>query len=199
MEAFGQRNQGGTRADPGHIPIGRIVFTDVFHLLLIIPMVLLAACGLAEPSGPCAPVDVGGECFEPSEAGFVEHALTSAGAWPQLDDVVLTAGHVLEGTDLTNDTRTWVVPLLAGGEMVAVSRFIPVTDDEVKLGEVALLEEPMPPLPADLGGELVLYADSPHCFDNPQLECLFSEMAWAVRLDDGGFRLPSGAIVEEVD
>ena len=72
-------------------------------------------------------------------------------------------------------------------------------DHQVKLGEVALLEEPLPPLPADLGGVLVLYAEGPHCIDNRELECLFSELAWAVRLDDGRFRLPDGEIVEEVD
>lgn len=168
------------------------------RLLLSIPVVVLAGCGLVEPSGPCAPVDVGGECFEPSEEGFIGHALTSAEAWPQLDGVEVTADRVIEGTDVTNDMRTWVVPLLADGEMVAVSRFIPVADDQVKLGEVALLEEPLPPLPADLGGELVLYVDSAHCFDNPELECLFSELAWAVRLADGRFRLPDGEVVDEV-
>ncbi len=162
-------------------------------------MVVLAGCGLVEPSGPCAPVDVGGECFEPSEEGFIDHALTSAGTWPQLDGVALTADRVIEGADVTNDVRTWIVPLLSDGEMVAVSRFIPVTDDRVKLGEAALLEEPLPPLPADLGGEPVLYAASPRCHDNAELECLFSELAWAVRLDDGRFRLPGGEGVDEVD
>lgn len=159
----------------------------MYRLLLGIPMIVLAGCGLVEPSGPCAPVDVGGECFEPSEEGFIDHALTSAGAWPQLDGVERTADRVIEGTDVTNDMQTWVVPLLADGEMVAVSRFLPVTDHQVRLGEVALLEEPLPPLPADL------------CHDNPELECLFSELAWAVRLDDGRFWMPGGEIVDDVD
>lgn len=167
-------------------------------LLLSISAVVLAGCGLADPSGPCAPVDVGGECFEPSDEGFIDHALTSAGAWPQLNGVEVTADRVIEGTDVTNDMRTWVVPLIADGEMVAISRFIPVAANQVKLGEVALLEEPVEPLPDELGGELVLYVDSPRCIDNPDLDCLFSEVAWAVRLDDGRFRLPGGEIVEEV-
>lgn len=162
-------------------------------------VLVLVGCGLGpDPSGPCAPIDVGGECFEPSEEAFIDHALTSAAAWPQLAGVEVTADRVIEGTDVTNDLGTWVVPLTADGEMVAVSRFVPVADNQVKLGEVALLEEPLPPLPADLGGEFVLYVDSPHCIDNPELGCLFSELAWAVRLDDDRFRLPDGEIVEEV-
>lgn len=168
-------------------------------LRLGLTAVVLAGCGLGpDASGPCAPVDVGGECFEPSVERFIGHALTSAGAWPQLDGVELTADPVIEGTDLTNDLRTWVVPLVADGEIVAISRFVPVADDQVKLGEVALLEEPVAPLPADLGGEFVLYADSPRCIDNSDLSCLFAEYAWAVLLDDGRFRLPSGEVVDEI-
>jgi len=159
---------------------------------------ILAGCGLSERSGPCAPVDVGGECFEPTEAAFIRHALTSADAWPQLDDVDVTAQRVIEGFDLSGNTRTWVVPLSADGEMVGISRFVPVTDTQVKLGEVSLLEEPLPPLPSDFGGEFVLYVDSPNCIDNAGLECLFSEIAWAVRLDDGRYRLPAGEIVDEL-
>jgi hypothetical protein len=87
---------------------------------------VLAGCGLGpDASEPCAPVDVGGECFEPSEEQFIEHALASAGAWPQLDGVELTADVVIEGTDLSSSTPTWVVPLLAHGEVVAISRFVP--------------------------------------------------------------------------
>lgn len=110
----------------------------------------------------------------------------------------MTADRVIDGTDVTNDMRTWVVPLIADGEMVAISRFVPVADNQVRLGEVALLEEPLPPLPEELGGEFVLYVGSPHCIDNADLECLFTELESAVRLDDGRFRLPDGAIVEEV-
>ena len=84
------------------------------------------------------------------------------------------------------------------GEMVAISRFVRIADNQVKLGEVALLEEPLPPLPADLGGEFVLYVDSPRCIDNPQLSCLFGEYAWAVRLEDGRFELPDGEVVESL-
>lgn len=160
---------------------------------------VLAGCGLGpDASGPCAPVDVGGECFEPSDERFIEHALTSAGAWPQLDGVEMTADRVIEGTDLANDLRMWVVPLVADGKIVAISRFVPVADNQVKLGEVALLVEPLALLPADLRGEFVLYADSPRCIDNPEVSCLFAEHAWAVRLDDGRFRLPSGEVVDEL-
>lgn len=168
-------------------------------LLLSISLVVLGGCSLgADASGPCAPVDMGGECFEPSEEGFIDHALTSAGAWPQLDGLDLTADRVIDGTDLTTDSPTWVVPLVAEDEMVAVSRFVPVAGGQVKLGEVALLEEPLRPLPEGLEGEFVLYVDSPRCIDNPALDCLFSELAWALRLDDGRFRTPDGDIVETV-
>lgn len=168
-------------------------------LLLGLIALILAGCGVGpDQSGPCAPVDVGGECFEPSEEGFIDHALTSVGAWPQLGGIEVTADRVIEGTDLTNQMRTWVVPLIAGGEMVAISRFVPVADNQVRLGEVALLEEPLPPLPADLDGEFVLYVDGPHCIDNAELECLFTAHAWAVRLDDGRFRLPDGEVVDKV-
>lgn len=172
----------------------------VRSLLLGLGMLAITGCGMLgpEPSGPCAPVDIGGDCFEPSEEGFIDHALTSAGAWPQLDGVEVTADRVIEGTDVTNDTPTWIVPLIGGGEMVAISRFVPVADNQVKLGEVALLEEPLPPLPADLGGEFVLYVDSPRCIDNPEADCLFGELAWAVRLDDGRFRLPDGDVIDEL-
>lgn len=168
--------------------------------LMLAVVLLLVGCDLlgADPSGPCLPVDVGGECFEPSEEALIDHALTSAGAWRQLDGLELTADRVIEGIDLTNDTRVWVIPLVAEGEMVAVSRFVPVAGDQVKLGEVALLEEPLPPLPDVFGGEFVLYVDSPRCIDNPALGCLFSELAWAVRLDDGRFRTPDGEILEMV-
>jgi hypothetical protein len=66
-----------------------------------------------------------------------------------------------------------------------------VSGNLVKLGEVALLEEALAPLPVDLGGEFVLYADGARCIDNPDPSCLFSEYAWAVRLEDGRFRLPT--------
>lgn len=167
---------------------------------LLLGVLALVGCGIVapEPSGPCAPVDVGGECFQPSEEGFIAHAVTSAGAWPEPDGDEVTADRVIDGFDVTNDTRTWVVPLVAGGEMVAISRFIPVRDNQVKLGEVALLEEPLRPLPADLGGDFVLYVDSPRCIDNAGLDCVFSEYAWAVRLPDGRFRLPHGAVADDL-
>jgi hypothetical protein len=162
-------------------------------------VLVLAGCGLGpDASGPCAPVDVGGECFEPSEEQFIEHALASAGAWPQLDGVEVPADVVIEGTDLSSNRPTWVVPLLADGEIVAISRLVPVSGNLVKLGEVALLEEALAPLPVDLGGEFVLYADGARCIDDPDPSCLFSEYPWAVRLEDGRFRLPNGELVDQV-
>lgn len=167
-------------------------------LLLLAPcLVSLAGCGLLrpEPPDPCAPVDVGGECFTPSHEAFIAHALESAGAWPQLDGVALSADRVVEGDDLTNQSVTWVVPIVSEGRMVAISRFLPAGRGQVKLAEVALLEEPLPPLPDDLGGELVLFVN-PGCADDSDKACLFSEYGWALQLDDGRYRMPDGEVVE---
>ena len=132
----------------------------------------------------------------PSSDAFVEHAIASAAAWPQLDEMELLAATVIEGTDLSRDSTTWLVPLLSDGRMVAVSRFVPA-GEAAKLGEVALLEQPLDPLPEELPGELVLFVDVA-CADDPSIDCLFSELRWAVRLADGAFELPDGSIVEEL-
>lgn len=160
--------------------------------------VLLVACGVdgGDALGPCAPVDVGGECFDPAHDAFVEHALTSAGAWPQLDDVDLSADRVIEAVDHSEGSPTWLVPLTSGDRMVAISRFIPV-GDQVKLGEVALLEEPLDFLPGRFNGELVLFVDT-SCFEDASVDCLFSEMRWAVELPNGDFELPDGRVVERL-
>lgn len=150
-----------------------------------------------QSDNPCAPVDVGGECFEPSTEAFIEHALTSAGAWPQLDDHELEADRVIDATDLSNDSPTWLVPLLSDGRMVAISRFMSVDQDQVKLGEVSLLEEALDPVPAGFGGDLVLFKDVA-CAEDPSFDCLFNEVRWAVRLPDGTFELPDGSVVEEL-
>ncbi len=167
--------------------------------LVVLFAALLSGCGLlgTDELSPCAPVDVGGECFAPSEEAFIEHALTSAGAWPQLKGVKLSADRIIEGADLANNIETWIVPMLSDGRMVAVSRFVPVENGQVKLGEVALLEEPLPRLPDDLGGEFVLFIDV-GCIDDASAGCLFGEYRWAVRLADGRFQLPDGSVVDEV-
>ena len=160
---------------------------------------LLSGCGLLGPGelSPCAPVDVGGECFTPSHDAFIEHAILSSGAWPQLDGLEITADRVITGEHLDLNDPTWVVPLLADGEMVAISRFFQIDGDQVKLAEVALLERPLEPLPADLDGEMVLFVNI-GCVDDAGLECLFSEHGWALRLDDGRFRTPDGAVVDSL-
>ena len=160
---------------------------------------VLAGCGLmSDQSGdPCAPVDVGGDCFEPSPEAFIAHALRSAGAWPQLDGHNLEADRVIEATELSNDSATWLVPLLSNGRMVAISRFTSVDESQVKLGEVSLLEEPLDPPPPAFGGDLVLFEDVA-CAEDPSIDCLFNEMRWAVRLPDGTFELPDGSLVEDL-
>lgn len=158
---------------------------------------LLSGCGLLGPRelSSCAPVDVGGECFTPSHEAFIEQAIVSSGAWPQLDGMEITADRVITGEDLDLNRPTWVVPLLADGKMVAISRYLPVDGDQVKLAEVALLERPLEPLPADLDGEMVLFPDI-GCVDDAGVECLFSEYGWALRMDGGRFRTPDGAVVD---
>lgn len=68
---------------------------------------------------------------------------------------------------------------------------------ESKLAEVALLELPLPRLPDDLGGELVLFVNT-DCVDDPSRNCLFAEYGWAVRLADGRFKLPDDGVVESL-
>ena len=170
----------------------------VLRSLLFVVATIVSGCAMDRTGDPCAPVDVGGECFVRSEEAFVAHALESADAWPQLDGMELSAERVIGGTDVTRNTETWVVPLLDDeGQMVAISRFVPVGTDQAKLGEVALLEDPLPPLPDDLGGELVLF-ESRRCPDDPSAACLFVETGWAIRLPDGRFRLSNGEVLERL-
>jgi len=153
--------------------------------------------GCAAEQSRCSPVDPGGECFAPSEEAFIAHALTSATAWPQLDAVRVSADRVIEAVDLSTDSPTWLVPLMEGDRMVAISRFLPVGEDEVKLAEVSLLEEPLEPLPEQFAGELVLFADA-SCAEDPSIDCLFNEEHWAIALPNGTFELPDGSIVEQL-
>jgi hypothetical protein len=108
--------------------------------LLISLALSLSACSLLEP-GPqaCRPVDEGGECFTPSHEGFISHALASARAWPQLDGLAVEATEVIDAFDTESGQAIWIVPIRAGGKIVAASRFQTFADtDEVRLGEVAL-------------------------------------------------------------
>jgi len=167
------------------------------HRLAFALGIAFVLTGCAPEQSRCAPVDPGGECFAPSKEAFIEHALTSAMAWPQLDGVTVSANRVIEAVDTSTDSRTWLVPLMDGNRMVAISRFLTVGEDEVKLGEVSLLEEPLEPLPERFAGELVLFADA-SCAEDPSIDCLFSEERWAVALPNGTFQLPDGSVVEEL-
>lgn len=167
------------------------------HRLAFALGIAFVLVGCAPEQSRCAPVDPGGECFTPSEEAFIEHALTSATAWPQLDGVRLSADRVIEAVDLSTDSRTWLVPLMDGNRMVAISRFLTVDEDEVKLGEVSLLEEPLEALPEQFGGKVVLFAAA-SCAEDPSIDCLFNEERWAVALPNGTFQLPDGSVVEEL-
>lgn len=167
------------------------------HRLAFALGIAFVLVGCAPEQSRCGPVDPGGECFAPSKDAFIEHALTSATAWPQLDGVTVSATRVIEAVDLTTDSQTWLVPLMDGNRMVAISRFLTVDEDEVKLGEVSLLEEPLEPLPEQFGGEVVLFADT-SCAEDPSIDCLFNESRWAVALPDGTFQVPDGSVVEEL-
>lgn len=115
----------------------------------------------------------------------------------QLDGVTGSANRVIEAVDTSTDSRTWLVPLMDGNRMVAISRFVTVGEDEVKLGEVSLLEEPLEPLPERFAGELILLADA-SCAEDSSIDCLFTELRWAVALPNGNFELPDGSVVGQL-
>ncbi len=139
----------------------------------------LSGCSLVG-LGPdaCRPVDEGGECFAPSRDGFVEHAIESARAWPQLDGLAIEAGGVIEGFDAAAGAPTWIVPLLSDGRVVAASRFLPF-GDEVRLGEIALYLPPRDGFPTPAAGErLVIFTAM--CGDPMPATCLFREYGWRI-------------------
>ena len=139
----------------------------------------LSGCSLVG-LGPdaCRPVDEGGECFAPSRDGFVEHAIESASAWPQLDGLAIEAGGVIEGFDAAAGEPTWIVPLLSDGRIVAASRFLPF-GDEVRLGEVALYQPARDGFPTPAAGErLVIFTAM--CGDPIPATCLFREHGWRI-------------------
>ncbi|MBA2316107.1 MAG: hypothetical protein H0V87_12020 [Chloroflexi bacterium] len=143
--------------------------------------IALAACSVLNIGEPtCPPVDPGGECFAPSDAGFAEHALTSATAWPQLDGIPLSAGDVIHGFDEVADQPTWVVPLLADGQVVGASRFLPFGDD-VRLAEIALYQPPRATFPSPAAGQGLKLTLATGCYDPGAGECLFTSYGW--RLD----------------
>jgi hypothetical protein len=145
--------------------------------ILVAVALSLSGCTRLEP-GPdeCRPVDEGGECFTPSREGFVEHALASARAWPQLDGLAIEAGDVIEGFDEGADQPTWIVPLRSEGQVVAASRFLPF-GNEVRLGEVALYEPARTEFPTPGANErLVIFTDT--CGDPMPASCLFREYGW---------------------
>lgn len=139
----------------------------------------IAGCSLlADDPSACRPVDVGGDCFAPSDEGFVEHALTSAGAWPQLNGLDIEAGAVIEAFDTAAGQPTWIVPLFSDGQTVAASRFLPF-EDQVRLSEVTLYQPARDGFPVPRDGErLVLVSRA--CVDPLPDECLFTEYGWRI-------------------
>jgi hypothetical protein len=130
--------------------------------------------GAASPEpDECRPVDEGGRCFVPSRDGFVEHALVSAWAWPQLDGLRIEASEGIESFDAAAGRQTWIVPLRSNGGIVAASRFLPF-DDEVRLGEVALYPAARDRFPTPAQNErLVIFTRM--CGDPIPATCLFRE------------------------
>ena len=149
-------------------------------LALVAALVLVTAgCSfLADDPSACRPVDVGGECFAPSDEGFIEHALTSAGAWPQLDGLDIEAGGVIKGFDADAAQPTWVVPLRSGGQTVAASRFLPF-GDQVRLAEVTLYQPARDSFPAPGNGERLVLV-SAGCGEPLPDECLFTNYEWRI-------------------
>lgn len=139
----------------------------------------LSGCSVVEP-GPdtCRPVDEGGECFAPTREGFIDHALASARAWPQLDGLAIDADEIIEGFDAAAGQPTWIVPLRSNGRVVGASRFLPFRD-EVRLAEVALYQPARDGFPAPGQGErLVIF--TAQCGDPKPETCLFAEYGWRV-------------------
>jgi hypothetical protein len=139
----------------------------------------VAGCSLVAADPDCPPVDEGGECFVPTEQGFLDHAMESAGAWPPLDGVNLVPQGVIEGFDRAANQRTWIVPMVADGRVVAASRFLPF-DDRVRLGEVVLYQPPRQSFPTPDEGErlVILPALGRECVDPEADKCLFAEHLW---------------------
>jgi hypothetical protein len=142
----------------------------------------LSGCSLLEP-GPdaCRPVDEGGECFTPSRDGFLTHALASARAWPQLDGVGVEATEVIDAVDAESGRAIWIVPIRAGGQVVAASRFQPFADTgQVRLGEVTLYQPARASFPIPRADQrLVIFIES--CGDPLPESCLFTNFAWRLQ------------------
>jgi hypothetical protein len=147
--------------------------------LLIALTLSLSGCSLLEP-GPdaCRPVDEGGECFTPSHDGFIAHALASSRAWPQLDGMPVEATEVIDAFDEESEREIWIVPLRAGGQVVAASRFQPFADtDQVRLGEVALYQPARASFPAPRPGQRLVSFIAP-CGETMPESCLFTNFGW---------------------
>ena len=164
---------------PDQSRITRIKLTVRLAGMLIALALSLSRCSLLEP-GPdaCRPVDEGGECFTPSRDGFIAHALASARAWPQLDGMAVEATEVIDALDTESGRAIWIVPIRAGGQVVAASRFQPFADTgQVRLGEVALYQPARASFPTPRADQrLVIFVAS--CGDPMPESCLFTNFAW---------------------
>lgn len=150
-------------------------------LAILIAAMMVVGCSIirGEP-GPneCVPVDEGGECFTPSHQGFIDHALESTRAWPQLSGLAVEVSEVIEGFDAAAGQPTWIVPIRSDGRVVAASRFLPFRD-QVRLGEVALYLPPRESFPTPRPDErLVIFTKM--CGDPMPETCVFSEYGWRI-------------------
>ncbi|MBA3959146.1 MAG: hypothetical protein H0X60_01955 [Chloroflexi bacterium] len=148
-------------------------------VMVAVALALVGCSLVAAPDPDCPPVDEGGECFVPTEQGFLDHALESAGAWPQLDGISLVPQGVIEGFDEAANQPTWIVPMVADGSVVAASRFLAL-DDRVRLGEVVLYQPPRPSFPTPGDGERLVISPAlgEECVDPVPDDCLFAEHLW---------------------
>ncbi len=132
-----------------------------------------------EPLGPCYPVDEGGNCFDPTEQAFIDHAIESTRAWPQLAGLAVQATEIIEAYDTAAEQPTWIVPITADGRIVAASRFLPF-GHQVRLGEIALYQPPRDTFPTPgLRQRLIVFATA-SCVDPMPDQCLFSERGWRI-------------------
>lgn len=155
----------------------------MIRALLVTAMAVVLTCGCSipwlsdEPLDPdCPPVDVGGECFTATRQGFIDHALASTQAWPQLRGIQVEANEVIEAFDDAAGKPTWIVPIRSGAAVVAASRFLPLRD-QVRLAEIVLYQPPRGAFPKPGPNErLVIFTNG--CGDAIPPDCLFTNYGW---------------------
>lgn len=147
--------------------------------ILVAGALLVSGCERFS-TGPdaCQPVDPGTGCFDSTREAFIEHALASARARPELDGLEIEAGEVLYGLDEAAVQPTWIVPLRSNGRVVGATRFATFRD-QVRLVEVALYQPARDSFPSRGPGQNLVIFIAP-CGDPIPETCLFREYGWRI-------------------